>query len=105
MDLVDELDCLAQIELCRILDPIPPPSDLLPVVSKIIAKILKFYNKEKVPGFNNKLKILAYLETIPLRPAEIDLSVALCVSSLLNWLLCNVAVGCLLRGRCLVLHE
>eukprot|EP00750_Incisomonas_marina_P026019 INCI5864.18.p1 GENE.INCI5864.18~~INCI5864.18.p1 ORF type:complete len:3168 (+),score=718.64 INCI5864.18:265-9768(+) len=77
VDLVDELDCLAQIELCRILDPIPPPSDLLPVVSKIIAKILKFYNKEKVPGFNNKLKILAHLETIPLRPAEVELSVAL----------------------------
>ena len=76
-DIVDELDCLTQIELCRMLDPIAPPSDLLPVVSKIIAKILKFYAKERVPGFNNKLKILSYLETIPMRPPEIQLSIAI----------------------------
>jgi hypothetical protein len=76
-DLVDELDCLAQIDLCRVLDPVPPPSDLLSVVSKIIAKVLKFYNKETVPGLNNKLKILAYLETMNMQAPEVALSIAL----------------------------
>jgi Ca2+-binding EF-hand superfamily protein len=76
-ELQDELNSIAQIDLCRILDPIPPPSDLLPVVSKIIAKILKFYNKEKIPSFNNKLKILAYMEKLPMRDPEMRLSVAL----------------------------